>query len=222
MDKYQNKFRIPSARWQNWNYAAMGAYFITICTKNRKPFFGEIVQGKMQLNDIGLLAEFEWLQIVILRPDMKLELGAFVVMPNHLHGIIIIGENEFNTQKNKQCGDENNNNGDEGGGAACRDAMPGVSKSTNVLQQNNIPTTTHTISQTTNKFGPQSKNLASIIRGFKSAVTSAATNVMHIEFGWQSRFHDHVIRDAKSFERIQNYIANNPMNWEVDKFHLNR
>jgi len=79
----------------------------------------------------------------------------------------------------------------------------------------------HRVSTTTpepiNKFGPQSKNLASIVRGFKSSVTTNA-RIIHADFAWQSRFHDHIIRDSESFERIQNYIANNPMNWKDDKF----
>ncbi len=72
--------------------------------------------------------------------------------------------------------------------------------------------------KTANKFGPQSKNLASIIRGFKSSVTKNA-RFIHAYFEWQSRFHDHIIRNAESFERIQNYIANNPKKWNTDKFY---
>lgn len=100
MDKFKNKYRIPSARLQNWNYGAMGSYFITICTKNREHFFGEIIKDKMQLTELGKITEIEWLKTLELRPDMKLELGEFVVMPNHFHAIIIIGENEYNSPQN--------------------------------------------------------------------------------------------------------------------------
>jgi putative transposase len=58
-DKYQNKYRIPSARLQNWDYGSNAAYFVTICTKNREHFFGEIVDGEMHLNDIGKIVELE-------------------------------------------------------------------------------------------------------------------------------------------------------------------
>lgn len=68
------------------------------------------------------------------------------------------------------------------------------------------------------KFAPQSQNLASIIRGFKSAVTVNARQI-HPGFGWQSRFHDHIIRDEASFKRITTYIINNPANWKGDKFY---
>jgi hypothetical protein len=68
-----------------------------------------------------------------------------------------------------------------------------------------------------NKFGPQSKNLASIIRGFKSAVTTNTCKI-HCGFAWQSRFHDHIIRDDEEYQRIADYINTNPQNWNTDKF----
>jgi putative transposase len=69
-----------------------------------------------------------------------------------------------------------------------------------------------------NKFGLQSKNLASIIRGFKIGVTKNARKA-HVDFKWQARFHDHIIRNDESYHRIKNYICNNPTTWVVDKFH---
>lgn len=178
MDRYKNKYRISSTRLQTWNYANEGAYFITICTKNRKHFFGEIIEGKMILNEIGRLTEIEWAKTIEIRQDMNLELGAFVIMPNHFHAIVIIKENEFNNS--------NNNDG-----------------------MSNKPQ---------NQFGPQSKNLAAIIRGFKSAVTAQARKLGNSEFAWQTLYHDHIIRNNQSFENIQNYILNNPEKWDKDNF----
>jgi hypothetical protein len=66
-----------------------------------------------------------------------------------------------------------------------------------------------------NQFGPQSKNLASIIRGFKIGVTKSA-RAIHAGFAWQSRFHDHIIRNSKSYMQIIGYIINNPLNWAED------
>jgi REP element-mobilizing transposase RayT len=88
MDKFQNKYRIPSARLQNWDYRWAGAYFITLCTHHRQHFFGEIANGKMQLSEIGKIANELWYQIP--HHAKNVELGAFVIMPNHIHGIIII------------------------------------------------------------------------------------------------------------------------------------
>lgn len=193
-EKYQNKYRITSARLQHWDYRWPGAYFITICTKDRLHYFGEIENGKMILNEIGEMVQNEWRLTPKIRPDMNLNLGEFVVMPNHFHGILIIGENEYN--------------GDGGDGGDGRDAMHCVS----------TPTPTPTV--TTNQFGPQRKNTASIIRGFKSSVTKNA-RIINPDFAWQPRFYDHIIRDDKSFNTISNYIINNPENWDKDKFYGN-
>jgi REP element-mobilizing transposase RayT len=144
---FNNKYRIPSARLQNWNYANEAMYFITICTKNKENYFGEIVNTNndtnaiLQPTEIGKIAQIEWYKSIEMRPDMNLEFGKFVVMPNHIHGIIMIGANKFNTSLER------------------RDAMHGVSTNANEFK---------------NKFTPQSKNLSSIIRGFKSAVTTYA------------------------------------------------
>jgi hypothetical protein len=99
-EKYQNKYRITSARLKNWDYASCAAYFITICTANREHFLGQIIGGKMNLSVLGSVVEQEWIKTIEIRPDMNLSLGDYVVMPNHFHGIIFIGANEFNTNGN--------------------------------------------------------------------------------------------------------------------------
>jgi REP element-mobilizing transposase RayT len=191
-DLFQNKYRISSVRLQSWNYANAGMYFITICTKNRECYFGKIIvetqciaslqQPALNSTEIGKIAYDEWFKTPELRPDMNLELGEFVVMPNHIHGIICIGENEYNH---------------DGHG---RDAMHCVSI------------------EYKNQFTPQSKNISSIIRGYKSAVTTYARK-NNIPFNWQSRFHDHVIRSKDEYARISDYIINNPVKWRDDKFY---
>ncbi|HKO79367.1 MAG TPA: hypothetical protein VJU78_03190, partial [Chitinophagaceae bacterium] len=68
------------------------------------------------------------------------------------------------------------------------------------------------------RFRNQGKNtISSMVGSFKSVVTKKC-NEHNFTFGWQSRFHDHIIRDNDEFNRIKNYIANNPANWEQDKF----
>lgn len=194
-DKFQNKYRIPSARAAWWNYGNNAAYFITICTKHRAHYFGEIGS----LSEIGKIAESEWLKTLSIRPDMNLKMDAFVVMPNHFHAIIWIGDNEYNRNTDGDT-DIGNDNRDDVVETPCMASLP---------PQPGVPG---------NKFGPQFKNLASILRGFKSAVTTFAIK-NNIEFGWQERFHDHIIRDEGSYQRIRNYIINNPSNWETDKFY---
>jgi putative transposase len=96
MTKFNNKYRKESTRLKNWDYSWPGAYFVTILTSNRECYFGDLVDGKMNHNEIGKIAREEWLNTPAIRPDMNLELGEFVIMPNHFHGIITIGENEYN------------------------------------------------------------------------------------------------------------------------------
>ncbi|MCB0646701.1 MAG: hypothetical protein KDC49_08560 [Saprospiraceae bacterium] len=93
---YQNKYRIESAILRNWDYGWNATHFVNICTKNSVYFFGDVMDGKMVLNDIGKTVEIEWLKTFEMRPDMNLELGDFVVMPNYFHAIIGIGKNEYN------------------------------------------------------------------------------------------------------------------------------
>ena len=69
-----------------------------------------------------------------------------------------------------------------------------------------------------NKFRPQSQNLASILRGYKTGVKKYATMNI-IDFAWQPRFNDHIIRDNQSFDRIRNYINNNIKNWKADELY---
>ncbi|BAZ44499.1 hypothetical protein NIES4102_15090 [Chondrocystis sp. NIES-4102] len=88
MTLYKNKYRIESARCPNWDYTSEGYYFITICTLNRQCFFGNVNNGIMQLSDIGLIIAQEWQKTPQIRPNVQLD--EWVVMPNHLHGIIII------------------------------------------------------------------------------------------------------------------------------------
>lgn len=88
--KYKNKYRSASARAQWWDYAWQGAYFITICTADRRPYFGHIDHGKMKLSPVGAMADIFWHEIG--NHARAVELDAFVVMPNHVHGILILNE----------------------------------------------------------------------------------------------------------------------------------
>lgn len=89
--KFQNRYRISSACLQTWDYASKAAYFITICTKNRDSYFGEIENHKMKLSNIGVIADLMWYEIK--NHAKNIELGEFVVMPNHVHGILILNGN---------------------------------------------------------------------------------------------------------------------------------
>ncbi len=88
MALYKNKYRIESARLKNWNYSSSGNYFITICTQKRAHFLGEIVDNRMILSQKGKFAKKYWLEIPVHFSYATLD--AFVIMPDHMHGIVVV------------------------------------------------------------------------------------------------------------------------------------
>lgn len=87
-EKFKGKYRTTSHRLRGYDYAQEGAYFITICCANRECLFGEIVDGKILLNDFGNIADFEWKNTENIRPNIVID--EYVVMPDHIHGIVVI------------------------------------------------------------------------------------------------------------------------------------
>jgi putative transposase len=84
-----------SPRLQGYDYSREGAYFVTICTHGRAYLFGDVVDNQMRLNDVGAIADETWYTIPLHHPHV--ELDAFVVMPNHVHGIIVIHRDSVGT-----------------------------------------------------------------------------------------------------------------------------
>jgi len=211
MDRFKNKYRIASARAQWWDYGWNGAYFITICTQNREHFFGEISDGKMVLSNTGVIANILWYEITNHAPFV--DLGDFVVMPNHVHGILILDKPDGDDRNNGQNvvnDDANDNDMAETGHALSLSQQPQE-------QSSNQTPIAPIIGQ--NRFQNIGKNtVSSIIRSYKSAVTKHA-NRLGMANGWQPRFHDHIIRNDAEYQRISNYIINNPVNWKDDKFY---
>jgi REP element-mobilizing transposase RayT len=183
MTLFQGKYRIESNRLQGWNYGSNALYFVTICTKNREYYFGDVLNGEMQLSEIGLIANKYWLEIPEHFPFVKIH--EHVIMPNHVHGIIEICKTD------KHNVDDNDD----------VDAQ-------NIAHQRHYK----------NKFGPQSNNLASIVRGYKTGVTVYARK-NNLNFNWQPNYHDAIIRNDKSYSTIANYIMNNPKKWQEDRFY---
>jgi putative transposase len=198
MEKFKNKFRIPSARWQSWDYANPGMYFLTICTHDRLHFFGEIENGEMYLNGMGQIAYACWEEIPMHFPNM--ELGAFVVMPNHVHGIVIVNERVV-----KSGGS---------GNAVTVETLHATSLRHDERDERDEP-------KPKNEFmaaiSPHAGSVSAAMRSYKSAV-SRLIRTQHADFAWQARFHDHVIRNSPEYERIERYILLNPEKWKEDKF----
>ncbi|MDD2796998.1 MAG: hypothetical protein PHV20_00240 [Bacteroidales bacterium] len=206
MEKYQNKYRIPSARLQNWNYSWDAAYFITICTQTRIHYLGNITDGEMQLSHIGVIADVLWYEIK--NHAQNIELDAFQVMPNHIHGILILNGNDG-------INDTNDTNGTDGTNVETGHALS---------LQSTSPSTSSSPSQPPKTIGQQrfqnigKNSISSIIGSYKSAVTKHSHR-LGLEFSWQPSFHDHIIRDNEEYQRIQQYIINNPAKWVDDKFY---
>ena len=221
-DLFQNKYRIPSSRLQTYDYSGQGMYFITICTKFMQHFFGKIINdpltkiAKLQQTEIGEIAESEWYKSLEMRPDMNLDIGEFIVMPNHIHGIMIIGKNEINSGEMKL-----NENSKSLGNLELNANSESNSLRTDAMHRVSTQSTPQSTPQSKNAFAPQSKNLASIMRGYKSAVTTYARK-NNIKFEWHIRYHDHIIRNEEEFLRISNYIKNNPSKWLDDKFNTSK
>jgi len=203
MDRFKNKYRIASARAQWWDYGWNGAYFITICTQNREHFFGEIKNGKMILSHQGVIADILWHEIPNHSPFV--DLGDFVVMPNHIHGILIL---------NKPGGD--GGEGYVGGDESVVQTLHATSVQSQSQSQSQFQPPVK--NEKMAAISPKSNSVSTIIRSYKSAVTKHA-NRLGFENGWQPRFHDHIIRNDAEYQRISNYIINNPDNWKDDKFY---
>ncbi|MFZ6013456.1 MAG: transposase [Bacteroidota bacterium] len=182
MEKYKGKYRNESTRLRNRDYGAPGFYFVTLCTKDREHYFGEIAietEDSVRTQDlasvqtcphvsyteIGKIACKYWLEIPAHFPFVVPD--EFIVMPDHVHGILHFDKPDYRVWKKSE-------------------------------------------------FGPQSQNLASVVRGYKAAVKKYAT-MNKIEFLWQPRYYDHIIRTDTHLNNIRNYIKRNPEKWAKDR-----
>ena len=206
-DKFQKKHRIPSARaeWHDYNG---GEYFITICTKNKKHYFGEIRNAEMKLSELGRYVEENLKQINLHYPNCEIPL--YVVMPNHIHAIVIIDNNMIDCNRRD---DVHIVSAGVGINETISDDVHIVStgENTNRRLKNAIPN--EKMQSISHKRG----RLSTSMGGLKRAITCFA-NAHHIEFCWQTRFHDHIIRSHAEMNKIATYIENNVSTWEKDKF----
>ncbi|MGE5557822.1 MAG: transposase [Bacillota bacterium] len=172
--KLHKQYRLPG-----YDYSQSGTYFITVCTKDRECYLGKIVDDKMVLSETGKVAQMFWQEIPERFKNIRLD--AWVIMPNHVHGILVV-------------------NGPLGGRAVARPPNGG-----------------HSYGGETPGIHPLVKNsISSIINHFKGNVKRYC-NKNNIEFAWQARFHDHIIRNERGLNIRRRYIAANPERWERDR-----
>jgi putative transposase len=180
-----------SIRLPGHDYAGNGLYFVTLCTHERQYLFGEIIDGAMQLNAHGQIVADEWLKSASIRAEITLD--AWVVMPNHFHGIVLITPTH-QTDPNSPI-DNVNPLGTDG-----RTPTPQP-----------LPDVIHR----------SPKSLSSLMAGFKSAVTRQINLLRDTPDNpvWQRNYHEHLIRNPETLVKIQEYVANNSLNWSSDSLH---
>ena len=202
MPYYLPQRKSPRARWHDYTGAD---YFVTFCTKKRELYFGDVVDGKMELSEIGKWALTQIEQTVVIRQN-DVEIPMYVVMPNHIHLIVVFnGVSPCRDASNASASNVSASNVSVSNASRLEIIKPNISDARGASLQ----------------FGPQSGNLSSVVRGIKSAVTKYA--IEHdIPFAWQSRYHDHIIRNQMEMNRIADYIENNPLRWELDRFYKKR
>ena len=212
-----------SIRLKGYNYSQAGLYFITLCCQDRACLFGEIENGKMKLNIYGQIAWQEWQATEIIRNNTALH--EFIVMPNHIHGIIEIlfhhkGE-EIDQAIDSKDKIHKKSAGNEG-------ELPFAPAAATAME----------------KFKSPSQTIGAIIRGYKIAtikkikdtiLNSGSTGefqfapteiapteeIIQLDFKiWQRNYYEHIIRDEKSYHAISEYIINNPAKWARGKFNM--
>jgi REP element-mobilizing transposase RayT len=199
-----------SIRLDGYNYASVGAYFVTVCTQNRLCLFGDVVDGAMVLNDAGQMIEYV---LGNLRQRFeKIDIDTHVIMPNHFHVVIIVKENRRR-------------------GESCIRPELGLDKGDHKdrpyyelddrIDENR--------GQYKHPCGTEDGSLGLIIQAFKSITTVEYIRGVKQQGWspfpgrlWQRNYYEHIIRNDDELNRIREYILNNPMNWDEDEYNPNR
>lgn len=191
------KHRRISVRLKSCDYTGPAAYFITICTYEKECHLGEMRNGNLKFSPIGLKVRQVWREIP--RHFNYIRLDQFIVMPNHIHGIVI-QQRPFQTRDaNRELLLTGNINEDNNMGQ-CRSAIYDTRLADNFYS---------TIS-------PKPGSLAVIVRTFKGVITRWCRLHGYNYFNWQRNYHEHVIRSNDELANIRQYIKNNPIKWDDD------
>ena len=198
-----------SIRLKGYDYSMAGAYFVTMCVSNRQRLFGNVIDGKMILNEAGRMVETIWMQLAI-RFEF-IELDEFTVMPNHFHGILVLsgrGESCIRPVSDESCirTDSDESCIRTGRCESC------IRPSTVSGDHKDRPD------------GTLPGTVGRVIQAFKSISTHEYINgVKHKNWTpfpgklWQRNYYEHIIRDDESLKRIRAYIINNPLQWAYDR-----
>ncbi|MGM9760560.1 MAG: transposase [Parabacteroides sp.] len=184
MDQYRKS---PRAKWLEYNE---GVYFLTICTLHHAHYFGSIVNGEMRLSALGAFLRDELEHVALHHPHVSVL--QYVVMPNHVHAIVKIGE--YNATRCVPI----NTQDDPNNATRC------------------VPTCEERVGK---KIQCGKRPLLSTFVGSLKAAVTRHAHIIATPFAWQTRYHDHVIRGVDDCNKIATYIDNNVANWETDCFY---
>jgi REP element-mobilizing transposase RayT len=186
-----------SIRLKGFDYSQAGLYFITICCQDRFCHFGHVENDAMILNEYGQIAFDEWMKLPERYPNF--ELDVFQIMPNHIHAIISLTNP-----------------------AAVR-ATLAVAPIGNTVSPIANSVAHDTIGAGVNP-APTGTGVSDIVGAYKSLVSNGCLKIFKSKnemMGklWQRNYYEHIIRNEQSYQRIAEYIMNNPIKWREDKFY---
>jgi putative transposase len=175
---------------QNFDYSKDAIYFTTPCCKNRINHFGEVVNGEMQLNEFGEIAN---LQIIWLEKQYPyVILHNYVVMPNHVHILFEINR------------------------SAATPSIVGTGRDLSLHNGRDLSLHNgHDLSLQQSQ-SPKIKSVSSLMGAYKTTSSKLIHEAGNINFVWQRSFHDHIVRNQRRYDSIYNYIDENPLRWEKD------
>lgn len=185
--------RRNTLRAEGFDYSTPGNYFVTVVTNRLSQVFGEVTDGQVALNTFGEITSETW-QTLPSRFD-AVGLDVFVIMPNHVHGIITLLE----TSEEELV--------------RARFIAPRLD-STHV---GNSKRSNHPQQGAMNRARTSSVDLGEVVRAFKAVAARRIRNAGLTDFKWHRNYYDHIIRDERDLDRVRTYIANNPANWPFDK-----
>jgi len=179
-----------SIRLQGYDYSQASAYFVTIVTWQRESLFGEIVDGEMVLNRYGQIVRDAWFDLR--NHYRRVDLGAFVVMPNHAHGIIVLTD------------DRKGGSLILGGTILPDESRAGIEPAPTEQTRPYVTVRRH--------------SLPEIVRAFKSFSARRINRLRRTEGipVWQRNYYEHIIRNEQEMDRITRYIESNPLRWADD------
>ena len=212
-----------SIRLSNYDYSQEGSYFITLVTQDRLHLFGKIEDGKMILNSLGKILEEEWKMTIQLRPNITL--GEFIIMPDHMHMILTISS-KMEKKEDREWIHSNPKSPSHTIGAIIRGFKGASTKKINLFLnstgESQFAPTESQLSPTESQFAPTESQLSPTQSQFDQNPQFAPTNSAEFYKNkiFQRNYYEHIIRNQHDYNRIEQYIIDNPMNWKKKKLNL--